>query len=584
MSEVGLLVKWRLKNNVFSLMVVLSGRLAPVLCGFAASVAWAQGGSILAIQPYSTTQRVPLAGVAGALELVNLNTHTNTWYLLRIRDATNQIKYEYHLESPQLLAQRVTLHTDFGGGPVVVAQDQQNHKCHFIHKGIPGILIKKQAANRSYTAVCNGRLYLRQTIAGDQSTKEWMAELIRDEVWGGEALTTLVKDTLYKDKFLLEAKALNSQTADEGTAITGPAPAATAMARQDSTIVPENLGLGLATKAAGAPLLVGRWYQVKGEAAMYLSVLRPEDIAPQILDSYKQNVGPLDPIETSALVYLVAFDLSRFRAGFVLGTEHPRLAWSTRVPWSVPRNAPGPDGFDQALPLARTGLVPPVHQRMVAATFTGGFKRNHGAFRHDGLATTNNGHHYGFVENGVVFSKLQPHLATFIIDYDGQINLRTWTAQDTLANQRVLHARQNGYPLLDYDPKTKTGVPSVHVGAGLKGNWSADYRSIQRTLRSGACLARRADKSYLIYGYFSSVTAAAMARVFQAYGCRYGIHLDMNLLEHTYLAHYIRKPGSNNLQPEQLIAGMAAIDDRNAGRPRFLGIPDVRDFFYLMYR
>ena len=47
--------------------------------------------------------------------------------------------------------------------------------------------------------------------------------------------------------------------------------------------------------------------------------------------------------------------------------------------------------------------------------FTGGFKREHGAFRYGDLAQKNHGSHYGFVENGVVFSKLQPGLATIIV-------------------------------------------------------------------------------------------------------------------------------------------------------------------------
>ena len=113
------------------------------------------------------------------------------------------------------------------------------------------------------------------------------------------------------------------------------------------------------------------------------------------------------------------------------------------------------------------------------------------------------------------------------------------------------------------------------------GNWSGSSDRAFRTLRAGFCLAQNQDRRFLIYGYFSSVTPTAMARVFQAYGCRYAMHLDMNALEHTYLSIYSTdKKGDPT--PEQLIEGMKVLDERFKGNvPRFIGYPDNRDFFYL---
>jgi hypothetical protein len=75
-----------------------------------------------------------------------------------------------------------------------------------------------------------------------------------------------------------------------------------------------------------------------------------------------------------------------------------------------------------------------------------------------------------------------------------------------------------------------------------------------------------------------------MARVFQAYRCRYAMPLDMNALEHTYLALY-RRSGSE-LLVDHLIKGMSVLDKSVSGEvvPRFLGYPDNRDFFYVMRR
>jgi hypothetical protein len=75
-----------------------------------------------------------------------------------------------------------------------------------------------------------------------------------------------------------------------------------------------------------------------------------------------------------------------------------------------------------------------------------------------------------------------------------------------------------------------------------------------------------------------------MARVFQAYGCRYAMLLDMNALEHTYLALYTRE--DDEIVVQHLIRGMEEVD-KSAGErmvPRFIGFPDNRDFFYLMRR
>jgi hypothetical protein len=60
--------------------------------------------------------------------------------------------------------------------------------------------------------------------------------------------------------------------------------------------------------------------------------------------------------------------------------------------------------------------------------------------------------------------------------------------------------------------------------------------------------------------------------------------LDMNALEHTYLALY-RRAGSQ-LFLDHLVKGMSEVEKSGPQGPipRFLGFPDNRDFFYLMRR
>ena len=103
-------------------------------------------------------------------------------------------------------------------------------------------------------------------------------------------------------------------------------------------------------------------------------------------------------------------------------------------------------------------------------------------------------------------------------------------------------------------------------------------------MRAGVCLQETQQTRYLVYAYFSNATPSAMARVFQAYGCHYAMQLDINAPILTYLAVYA---GDNEAQPvEYLVQAMSEADRNLDGMPvpRFIGLPDSRDFFYLMRR
>lgn len=194
----------------------------------------------------------------------------------------------------------------------------------------------------------------------------------------------------------------------------------------------------------------------------------------------------------------------------------------------------------------------------------------------------NYGSHYGFLEDGVVFSKLQTGLATIFVLDDGSMQMATWNAQDDRSLAKVKYARQNGVPLVEYDERSQSTVPGRLVKNWGAGNWSGSEDMKLRTIRSGAAMQWNGRKRFLIYAVFSDATPSAMARVFQAYQCRYGMLLDMNALEHTYLALY-RRVGAQ-LLVDHLISGMSQVEqsDSNGPIPRFLGYPDNRDFFYVM--
>jgi hypothetical protein len=194
------------------------------------------------------------------------------------------------------------------------------------------------------------------------------------------------------------------------------------------------------------------------------------------------------------------------------------------------------------------------------------------------------GSHYGFVENGVVLSKLQPGLATVVVFDDGRVDLETWTTEKDADLPRIRYARQNGVAILERDAGSQRTVPGSRVREWGPGNWSGSADKQLRTLRAGLCLQESQGKQFLVYGYFSSATPSSMARVFQAGGCRYAMLLDMNALEHTYMAVY-RMQGSR-LLTQHLIDGMGVVDGSRDGQPlpRFVSVADNRDFFYLLRR
>jgi hypothetical protein len=148
----------------------------------------------------------------------------------------------------------------------------------------------------------------------------------------------------------------------------------------------------------------------------------------------------------------------------------------------------------------------------------------------------------------------------------------------------VRYARQNGVPLVEPDPVTGAPAPGALVARWGPGNWSGSAAGELRALRAGACLQEAAGTRFLIYGWFSTATPSAMARVFQAYRCRYAMLLDMNALEHTYLAVYVRQ--GDRIVVQHLIRGMEEVDKSTDGQviPRFIGFSDNRDFFYLVRR
>lgn len=542
--------------------------------------------TILELQPWRTSTQVRIErgdGARGTATFTNLNPHVGAWYLLSLAFDRQGPGATYHIESrPTAQGWRLAA----AGGRTLSVTDSAGLKCTLWTASGRTALDEASSTGLPYAPLCGGALYLRNPVTGHRTSLERVTDFLRDHVWGGDQIINFVKQEVYRDAFLQkEGKAAASAAAaplppQPGT----PLPAAIDPGCAADCVVPEHLGLELATAGQGN-LLAGQWYGVQDLSAVEVSIIAPENIDHHILLGYERSVNPLDSVESGALVYLVAFDLARFDVHFVMGTEHPRLDWSDRPPPSSqdPR-LPGPDGVGSAAPLVTNGMVSPADVDATVATFAAGFKRSHGAFRYGALALRNHGSHYGFIEQGVIFSKLEPGLATLFTLDDGSLQLATWTLTDNALLAQVRDARQNGVPLIEYDARQQRGVPGDLVNLWGPGNWSGSANEDLRTVRAGLCLQQSDRGRFLIFGYFSAGTPSGMARVFQAYHCRYAMHLDMNALEHTYFALYVRHGGQRMV--EHLVPGMEAVDKTSRKRyvPRFIAFPDDRDFFYLTRR
>ncbi|MCK6504688.1 hypothetical protein L6R53_15000 [Myxococcota bacterium] len=550
--------------------------------------------SVVELQPWREETQVPLPtgqGPATTVTLVDLNPAVHEWFLVRL-EAAGQPAQTWHLENHDPRAVRVTLDPAFPEG-LTLHEGATIRTCP-LWPPTGSALELGRASGQAFAPLCEGRLSLRSPTQGHRSTREATVDFLRDKVWGGEQITNLVKETLYQDSELATSEVLaaapGSPSPAAAGASPGPTPARVDPALAGRQVVPVNLGLPLLEAASGT-VEIGRWYPVEGSPGVFASAMQPRLVDPAVSAGWEGRVHALDEVEGSALVFLTAFDLDTHELVFDVGTDHPRVGWSERAPAAVrDLRLPGPDGFDTLAPLVRTGKVNPAHVPRLVATFTGGFKRSHGAFKSGPFSLVNSGTHYGWVEHGVIESRPMPGLATWVAWADprggpDRVEVRTWSVEDDARLQQVRHLRQNGPPILEPSGEGGAAMPGALVNRWGDGNWSGSVEGKLRSVRASLCVQESAQGRYLLYGYFSSATPSGMARVLAAYGCGVAMLTDMNALEHTYLSLHHFHDGRYAVH--HLITGMEVLDRTNKAGvylPRFVGLADNRDFFTVLRR
>ena len=326
--------------------------------------------TIIELQPYRREQTSTLLS-GGEVKLLSLNPNINASFLLTLGDGA------FHIENADHVGQQISL-ADYPLAGIVITGPQDTTRCE-LWSGEPSEFQTALDSGLPFAPLCDGKLYLRNAIAGSRSSIERVTDFLRDHVWQGEQIVRVVRDTFMKDQYAETSELVAVD--GRGGATAGP------RARPRSS---QNMPSRLSRRSAlasrwTAPDRIG-WSRVCGIPRQACKAFSPARFQPRTIGSEvltaPGNANRLDSIEGKSVDYFVAFDLARYGVGFALGTDHPRLDWSPRprAPARI-RGLPGPDGIGNASPLVRSGMVSPEVVGRTFATFTAGFKRQHGAFK-----------------------------------------------------------------------------------------------------------------------------------------------------------------------------------------------------------
>ncbi len=536
--------------------------------------------ALFQLQPYKQeTTATYQDGFFRSSSLLNLNTNINSWYLLDLIDKDG-VETTYNILP---VSDDLKLSLDPVTPKLVIWEYPNNiYRCD-IHNEIAKVVAAGRHTKFSHLSVCNDQLLIVIKQDGSRSMIERGAEILR---WlGGDAAESVInaaKYSIFNDKYLIRERTGESAESWQETDNSNGLPRASIEARYKHTTIPTH-HLGLVTEKAEKSLLAGKWYPLRNYPDVYTSLIMPGMVSWEIQHSHRDRVNPLGSEEKGAVVYLMAFSLSKYTLGWGHGTDHPGVGWSPRAIHITKDNPYGPDGFNRMDPLIPLGNVPPFHWAETIGTISGGFQNRHSAFRYGELSKTNKAHQYGFMENGVMLASPNEGLATIIIYKDGRVELKRWTAQDREKLPSIRHLRQNGVPLIHRDEEGH-GIPGKYVKFWSQGNWSGTADKQLMAPRGAACLIETPQDNYMVYAYFSGATPSAMARVFQAYGCSFALQLDMNSPGQAYASLFRPKGDGSSFDIELLVTNMHMYMGGHKTSPRYFIKPDYKDFFYIMQR
>jgi hypothetical protein len=505
----------------------------------------------------------------------NLNRNINSWYLMEVSFKGgwgDNKKQTLNIENNIPDVQTLSLMSN-GTINILNTQTQAVVNCNILGTTVSDGEAFAGLGKDPYMSLCGGLISLRNRQDGRKDWVAWGSTALRSVLGEvGDDIVNSAKENIFSGEFLETGDEVAGDGAVEQRSLGAPA---SALVKADSGAIKKHqIGFKIAENTEQG-LDIGRWYPAQNYDGVYVSVMKPKFVADDILKTFTDRVNGIDGNEGNALVVSMAMDLSNYSVGWDNGTEHPGVGWSPRP--QVPHKGSGPDGFGNLSPLEFPGVINPVNLKSVVGTFAGGFQRMHSAFKWGPYSSYNRGHHYGFMEKGVLMSTIVPNLATFINYKDGSIEIKTWTPADNANMDKMRDIRQNGVPLIE------NGEPGLFVNKWGPGNWSGSAEKLLKTPRTSACILESNGKKFLVVSYFSTHTPSSMARVLQSYGCSYAIHLDMNSPKFAYAAFFTQND-KGGFDIEHLSDSMSDEDVKADGveSPRSILTPTYKDFFYVM--
>jgi hypothetical protein len=244
--------------------------------------------------------------------------------------------------------------------------------------------------------------------------------------------------------------------------------------------------------------------------------------------AYRTFLQP-DSERPYVVIAAVAFDLSRVRLHYILGTNEPYVP-----------NAP-----------KRYGAIPgrDLQPGVLLAAFNGGFKSVNGQF--------------GVMADAVVVIQPIKHIGTVAIYRDGSIRIGEWGV-DLVYSNDMLTFRQN-CPLMVHNGEINPLVYNDSVN-----DWGGTVNGDTVTFRSGIGISE--DGRTLYYFAGQEITMPILAKSMQAAGAYQAMQLDIN--------NYYVLFTSFQVENGQLAASPLLPKDMVGNISRFL-YPYSRDFFYV---
>ncbi len=163
--------------------------------------------SVIELQQFRRTYEARISdgrGRGGNAVLINLNPHVNFWYLLQIT-WDGQATASYHLTNSRPESHDLLVDASFPAG-LLLEDAGVRTRCELWSDDSPSSLAAAARQKTPYVTLCDDEVVLRRPTAGRRTKLEWATDFLRDNVWGGEELTALVRDNLYNDAQLVRRR------------------------------------------------------------------------------------------------------------------------------------------------------------------------------------------------------------------------------------------------------------------------------------------------------------------------------------------------------------------------------------------